>query len=65
MRREQRRLVVRAICGAWACARAQGVAGPVGRTDSLMDRDANVRRAMVNAWLAGYRRGKADGRRMP
>lgn len=55
-----RSLLARAIWRAWACARAQGVAGPSTRMDSLMDRDPNVRRAIVNAWLAGYRCGVRD-----
>ena len=47
----------RAIRGAWAVARHYGLCGKAGRLDGLMDRDADVRMAVVAAWEAGYRCG--------
>lgn len=58
------RLRVRAIRGAWAIARRAGIAHPVSSLvfDSIMDRDAAVRLAVINAWLAGYGHGRRDAR---
>ncbi len=56
-----RRLAFRAIRGAWAVARARGLAD--GSFTCVMSKDATVRMAMVAAWKAGYRNGRTDGRR--
>jgi hypothetical protein len=66
-------ITLRAIRGAWAVARAVGIAraaspwitGPKGGglARPLMDQDVQVRDAMVRAWVAGYRHGLSDGRR--
>lgn len=47
----------RAIRGAWVVARHHGLAD--GSLSDLMSRDERVRFAIVAAWLAGYRQGKA------
>ncbi|MBY0262726.1 MAG: hypothetical protein K2Q20_10305 [Phycisphaerales bacterium] len=56
-------LQLRAIRGAWACARAAGMepAAAFYPQVGVMSRDERVRRGMVAAWLAGYRHGRASG----
>lgn len=60
-----RAIRLRAIRGAWAIARSQGVARsshPLAM-DSIMDTDDRVRKAIVRAWEVGYRNGVKDARK--
>lgn len=57
----KRRLMTRAIRGAWCVARHYGLCR-ADRIDGVMDRQTDVRKAIVAAWLAGYRNGQRAAR---
>lgn len=64
MRNDVRR---RAIRGAWAVARASGIE-PKAKdwpVTGQMSKDDQLRKAMVQAWLAGYRNGRDDSKWRP
>lgn len=63
MKRHQRP-IVRAIRSVWAIARRAGIEGPAHEVPGrgLLSTNKQVRRALVAAWLRGYKAGVKDGR---